>query len=50
MWYFMSSFPCLASSGQVLGLDYYVMPLLKKLIWRKPKNKESHLQEVVKEK
>ena len=50
MWYLMSSFPCLASSGQVLGLDYYVMPMLKKLIWRKPKNKESHLAEVVKEK
>jgi len=48
MWYFMASFPCLASSGQVLGLDYYVLPLLKKLIWRKPKNKESHLKEVVK--
>lgn len=48
MWYFMSSFPCLASSGQSLGLDYYVLPLLKKLIWKKPKNKELHLTEVVK--
>lgn len=47
MWYFMASFPCLASSGQALGLDYYLMPLLKKLIWSKPKNKSSNLQKLI---
>lgn len=48
MWFFMSSFPCLANSGQVLGADYYLLPLIKKVIWRRPKNKESHLKEVIK--
>ncbi len=47
IWYLMASFPCLASSGQSLGLDYYLIPWLKKLIWRRPKNKSTHLKEVV---
>lgn len=47
MWYLMASFPCLASSGQSLGLDYYVLPLIKKFVWRKPKNKAEHLKDVV---
>ncbi|RCW41847.1 MULTISPECIES: FAD-dependent oxidoreductase [unclassified Halanaerobium] len=48
-WFLFASI-ALIGSGRSFGLDYYVLPWLKKIIWRRPKNKESHLKEVVSKK
>lgn len=48
-WFFFASI-ALIGSGRSFGLDYYVLPWLKKIVWRRPKNKDQDLKQVVNKK
>lgn len=47
-WFLMASIACIGASGRALGLDYYILPWLKKLVWGRRKGKNKDLQNVVK--
>ena len=49
LWWFLFASITLIGSGRAFGMDYYVLPWLKNLIWRRPKNKDQDLQQVVEE-
>ncbi len=49
-WYLFSSIALLGNSGRVFGLDYYVLPWFKRLIWGKKKGKNEDLNKVVSKK
>lgn len=43
LWYFFGGIAVLAGSGSTLGLDYYVLPVLKKWWKKTPFAKKSYL-------
>lgn len=47
-WYLIASLTCVGGSSRSLGLDYYIYPWLKKLVWGKSKEKNEGLRKVVK--
>jgi NADH dehydrogenase len=48
-WFLFASI-ALIGSGRAFGLDYYVLPWLKNLIWSRPDNKDQDLKKVVEKK
>jgi len=47
LYWFLFGSIALIGSGRTFGLDYYILPWLKKMIWNRPKNKDEDLQKVV---
>ena len=47
-WFLFASI-ALIGSGRSFGVDYYLLPWLKKLIWRRPKEKNQDLQQIIDE-
>lgn len=48
-WYLFASIANLSSTGKTLGLDYYLFPGLKRLLWGRRKGKNKELRHVMKE-
>ncbi len=47
-WYLFASITSMGGSSRAFGLDYYIYPWLRKLVWGRRKDKNEDLQKVVK--
>lgn len=50
LYWFLFASIALIGSGRSFGLDYYILPWLKNLIWKRPKGKNRDLKKVVSKK
>jgi NADH dehydrogenase len=50
LYWFLFASIALIGSGRAFGLDYYILPWLKNLIWSRPNNKDQDLKKVVENK
>lgn len=50
LYWFLFASIALIGSGRSFGLDYYILPWLKNMIWKRPKGKNKDLQKVVEKK